>query len=338
MNTCRRRLAPTVLKTILAPLGAGIALSMLSSCFTGVESTPRIDDSELRRAKAAKLTPEELFLQSVVPSRAADWTPGKQLIVADSKIRLVLTVPEGAATVELAPGDVLTFKAFEGAASLTGEDACDVLFSAQGYPEVRYRLNISPEALMKDDAPIPEVPFTVDPLLAAKADSIVASRPGPLYVLSPLWYDATTEKAVGGYRLIAVEPDSVRPGNHIFPLKLYFHVADTDLASTEVGRGEKMVFMAHGGKSRGSTRTFPSLFAFDEQRRLHPSITDDTWALIINSRVCEGMTKDECRLALGSPAAVDLTPTRTGDYERWGYSDGVYLIFNPEGLLVRYRL
>lgn len=326
-------------KTILVPLGAGIALCLLSSCFTGVESTPRIDDSELRRAKVTHLSEEDVFLSDVTPAHASEWKAGHRLIVADPKVRLVLTGEEGAALPELIAGDVLTFKYFEPAVNLMGNEAVDVVFASDRYPELRYRLPATMSTLSGTESPVIEVPFTVDPALAELADSLVSIRKDePLYILSPLWYDAATEKAVSGYRLIGVHADSVRPGNHIFPLKLYFHVADAELAQTAAGRGEKMVYMSHGGKPKGSTRTFAGMFSFQEQRKRFPHITDEVWRLIINSRVQEGMTKDECRLALGSPATVDLTPTRTGDVERWGYSDGVYLIFNTDGTLMRYRL
>lgn len=325
--------------TVLAPLGAGIALSVfLSACFTGVESTPKIEESELKRAKAAKPTSEELFLQGVVPPVASEWRPGKALIVADPKIRIVLSNGAGDELAELNAGEVLSFRGFESATSLLGGEATDVVFSTKKYPDLRYRLAVPPEALSGKDAPAVDVPFTVDPSLAHRADSLVMARTGQLYILSPLWYDAATEKAVSGYRLVEVLADSVRPGNHIFPLKLYFRVADPDLAATPVGSGEKMVYLADGGRTSGTTRTFASLFSFTDRRKRYPEISDEVWTLIINSRVREGMTKEECRLALGSPASVELSPTRVGDLERWGYSDGVYLIFSPEGTLMRFQL
>lgn len=325
-------------KTILAPFGAGIALSMLTSCFTGVESTPKIDASELKRAKVSDPTAEEAFLDAVVPARTSEWTPGRKFIVSDSKIRLVLTTSDGGVLPDLVPGTVLRFIRFEPVTALLGNEAVDAVFAADGLPELRYRIASSLTELTGKDAPVVEIPFTVDPMLAERADSLVARGDALTYILSPLWYDAVTEKAVSGYRLVSVRTDSVRPGNHIFPLKVYFHVADTSLSKTPVGSGEKMVYMSHGGKTSVNTRTFASLFAFDEPRKRYPHISDATWALIVNSRVSEGMTKEECRLALGSPSSVELTPTRIGDVERWGYSDGVYLMFNPEGILMRYRL
>lgn len=326
-------------KTILAPLGAGIALSFIAtSCFTGVESTPRIDASALKKAKAASATPEETFLAAVVPPDAAAWKPGKELIVSDPKIRLIFTTDENGELPELKEGEKLTFRGFEAARSLMGEDVADAVFSSDNYPVLKYRLPFMSSSLAGPGAPVPEIPFTVDPSLAGRADSLVRAQHSHLYVLTPLWYDASTGASVEGYRLVGIDVDSIRPGNHIFPLKVFFHVSDPALASTPQGRGEKMVYMSHGGSGRANSRSFASLFAFAEPRKRYPHISDEVWGLIINSRVREGMTKEECRLALGSPTGVDLSPTRVGDVERWSYSDGVYLIFNPDGTLMRYRL
>ncbi|MDE6311108.1 MAG: hypothetical protein K2L96_04745 [Muribaculaceae bacterium] len=325
------------LKAILAPIGTGIALSLLSTaCFTGVESTPRIDDSALKKAKAAELSAEDRYFASVVPAAASSWQPGKELIVTDSKIRLILTPDASGVLPDLHPGDRLEFRRFEEVRNIVGESVTDAVFSTNGFPELRYRMPWDEKTLTT--TAVPEIPFTVDPSLAARADSILRNGDRRLYVLTPLWYDAGSEKSTGGYRLIAVEGDSIRPGNHIFPLKFYFHVADEELASTPTGEGEKMVYMSHGGRGIADSRGFGSLFSFTNPRKRYPQISPDIWTLIINSRVREGMTKDECRLALGSPTNIDLTPTRVGDLERWSYSDGIYLIFNTDGTLARYRL
>ncbi len=58
--------------------------------------------------------------------------------------------------------------------------------------------------------------------------------------------------------------------------------------------------------------------------------------MIVCSRVRAGMTRDECRLALGQPTDILRIPTNGGMQERWTYSDGIYLVFD-DGFLTRYR-
>ena len=61
------------------------------------------------------------------------------------------------------------------------------------------------------------------------------------------------------------------------------------------------------------------------------------WALITQSRVREGMSRDECRLALGQPDRIVRTPTYGGMREHWRYTDGLYLVFD-DGYLTSFRL
>ena len=96
-----------------------------------------------------------------------------------------------------------------------------------------------------------------------------------------------------------------------------------------------MVYMSIG-RSRAATRNFDTLFSFTDPRSSYPEIKDEVWELIIRSRVRSNMTRDEVRLALGSPASVERVPTYGGMIERWSYTDGVYLVFE-DGFVTRFR-
>ena len=90
------------------------------------------------------------------------------------------------------------------------------------------------------------------------------------------------------------------------------------------------------GTSASATRNFDRLFSFTDPRRSYPRITDATWQKIIRSQVEAGMTRDECRLALGAPDHIDRGATPGAQLERWTYDNGVYLIFE-DGILERWR-
>ena len=90
------------------------------------------------------------------------------------------------------------------------------------------------------------------------------------------------------------------------------------------------------GSSRAATRNFDRLFSFSDPRTNYPQISDHTWQLITRSQVAVGMTRDECRLALGAPSSINRGATRAAQLERWLYDDGIYLIFE-DGILTRYR-
>ena len=50
------------------------------------------------------------------------------------------------------------------------------------------------------------------------------------------------------------------------------------------------------------------------------------------------MTRDECRLALGTPDSIDrATTVGNTHFERWSYENGVYLLFE-DGYLSKFRM
>lgn len=72
------------------------------------------------------------------------------------------------------------------------------------------------------------------------------------------------------------------------------------------------------------------MFGFGNLRTQYPYITEDNWKLITNGEVKIGMTKDECRLSLGSP--VQIVANTNSKYETW-YYQGKILDFEGNTLL-----
>ena len=70
--------------------------ALFSSCFTGIESTPRISAGDVRKRDAATLTPEQQFLGDISAEPPASWTAGKRFFVTDDKISIIFA-PGGAA-------------------------------------------------------------------------------------------------------------------------------------------------------------------------------------------------------------------------------------------------
>ena len=321
-------------RTLLGAAVAALVAIVAPGCFTGVESTPRITDSDVRREHAAAPTPEQLFTQGIESEAPSQWRRGKPFRVADNKISLVFTTASSKTGSML--GRDLLFDGFTAVPSLTGEGETEVRFLSPrpggGFDTLYYRHPVSmaelPETRRMD------IPFTVDLDLVNRTDSVMSGR--SFYIVTPNWYDPLNDrKATWGYRHVEVVVDSVVEGNANYPLAVCFHLADPDLAATPTGCGEKMVFMTVG-LDKTSTRNFQSLFALENPRRKYPQIPDEVWPLIIRSRIRKGMSRDECRLALGAPPTLERIPTRAGMAERWGYSDGVYLIFE-DGMLTHFR-
>ncbi len=316
---------------------AALCVLALQSCFTGVESTPRITLGDVKKQQAAIVTDEQRFLEDLAPTPPSLWRPGHRLRVDDSKIGLVLTA--ASASADSLAGRDLVFDGFAPAVSLTGADATEVRFHADlpdGRAEYFYRIPV--EISHIDTLSAIQVPFTVDMDLVARVDSIMRGK--RFFVRTPMWYSSEgSHQAVDGFRHVAVNVDSVIAGDANYPLGVVFTVEKPEYAALlqpEGGPCTRMVFMTVGN-SRAATRNFDHLFAFRDPRDIYPAIKDDVWQLIVRSRVTEGMTREECRLALGSPASLRRIPTYGGMHENWQYSDGVYLYF-VDGFLTRYRL
>lgn len=305
-------------------LGAG-------GCFTGVESTPRIRQTDVQRQQAAGVTSEQLFLSDIKPVAPAQWNPGRQWLVTNDRISLIFT-PASDNTSNL-KGHRIFFENVKGATSLTGDDAGEITFRSDDGHRLYYRVpGLTQERV--DTLTSLDIPFAVDLDLVSRINDVMAGK--RLYVRTPSWYDHATRSAVNGLRHIEVTVDSVVPGDENFPAAVCFSIADSNLAkSAGVADKEYMLYMT-AGMTRGGSRSFDTLFAFDNPRNRYPEIQDDVWEYIIRSRIRKNMTRDECRLALGSPPSVERVPTYGGMVERWSYTDGVYLIFE-DGYLTRFR-
>ncbi len=69
-------------------LPAILLTAFLSSCFTGVEYTPRVGAREVKRENIT-VTPEDTFLAGVTDESLGEWRPGKRFRVTNDKIRLI---------------------------------------------------------------------------------------------------------------------------------------------------------------------------------------------------------------------------------------------------------
>lgn len=297
--------------------------ALLTSCFTGIESTPRISSGEVRKRDASVLTPEQQFLSDIHPETPATWQKGKRFFVTDDKISIIFQ-PLLANTDSLNGCDLI-FERFEDVPSVTGTGATVAVFHVAGRSgEYRYQINNAiAEVLGRERL---EVPFSVELSTVEKVDSAMSNR--TYYISTPKWFAAGDNHAVTGKRHIPVSITRVEPGSYIYPLRVFF-TPDGD-------SGEYWIPMTIG-EDRAATRNFHTVFNFDNPRRRYPQITDETWDLIINSRVTTGMTRDECRLALGAPNSYRTIPVYNAVVEQWSYDDGLYLIFE-DGILTRYRI
>lgn len=318
----------TFLRNIKAALAAVAILPLLSACFTGVESTPKIDASAVKKENAGAITPEQRFLADIKADAPAKWITGKRFRVTDDRISLIFGSPSDSS--EGLTGTDIYYQAIQPARTLTGDDAMRITFKSSDGRKFFYDVaGMTQERI--DTIQSLQIPFTIDTDMVALINERLIGK--DYFVRTPLWYDAKgdTER---GLRHIRVHIDSVVPGDANFDARVCFSIPDEHLASLTGNRQHYLLMST--GDSKAATRNFDVLFAFDNPRKAHPEIKDDVWELIIRSRVRLDMTREECRLALGNPPEVLRTPTTIGMRERWTFPDGVFLIFD-DGYLTRFR-
>ena len=102
--------------------------ALLSSCFTGIESTPRISQGDVKRRDAAQLTPEQQFLADIMPLPPSQWQTGKRFFVTDDKISIIF-MPSDTGCDSLSGSD-LVFESFTDVPSVTGNGATMLTFTS----------------------------------------------------------------------------------------------------------------------------------------------------------------------------------------------------------------
>lgn len=297
---------------------AAVLAATAQGCFTGIESTPKITAGDVKREKIEE-RPEDRYLADIMPQPPADWQPGKEFYVTDNKISLLLGA-SGAEAGNLA-GTILRLENLSEVTSIDGKRMVEATFTTEYGKEVSYRSDVQASSL--DRSKNMEVPFTIEVDMVSKvAERMKGKR---YYIVTSSWYD-TDDNALTGRRFIPVTVVDVVPGSTFYPIKL---ILNDD-------KGKPLhLFMSVGSDLR-ATRKFGSLLSLSNPRDRYPEITDANWNNIVNGRVSEDMTREECRLALGTPATVDRRPGYSIMREIWTYENGRYLIFE-DGLLRSFR-
>ncbi len=301
-----------------AVLGWILICQCLTGCFTGIESTPKITANDVRR-HAVTVTEEDKYLADIRPQPFAQWSMGKKFYVTDNKISLIFT-PEKSGREQLA-GQTLSYAGTEVVTDIKGEQVCELNFISPSGTSYVYRLERPMAKLFSEERT--DIPFTIELSLV---DAVRQRLKGnTYYTMTSSWLD-TTATPYTGRKFVPVTVTEVMAGNDIHPITLL--MADE--------KGHPFMFYLSVGDKNNETRSFARLFSLADPHLRYPTITDEVWQLIVTGRVAADMTRDECRLALGSPDNVDRTPGYNVLREIWTYSNGKYLIFE-DGLLRNFR-
>lgn len=293
---------------------------MLAGCFTGIESTQKINITREDR-KLLTLTEEDTFLNKIHGQPLAEWNIGKQFIVSDGRISLLLDRSGGYHEHSDTSGMTGRHLAFKGISHRRLPDASEetVLLLSDEKNEFRLPTGKSPLE-SRYGVQSSDIPMLIDLDMVKDADRLLTGR--KLWIRTALWYDIDGNR-MAGRKFIPVTVERVEPGTMVFPLRLTL--------SDESG----LIFIQYMNIGNGSneSRSFAKLFRLSDPRTSYPAISDENWALIQKGKIRLGMTKEECRLSLGNPTSTDSGHDYSSTIDIWKYEDGTFLRFQ-DGLLI----
>ncbi len=280
-------------------------------------------DKELKKGKAV-LSPEQQFeLENFTNTNCTEWERGKPfLYVADELNILLQPVGEGNPSVQSFRNKLFTFHSMR-EDSPFGVALASLVFECEGIL-YKFETNRTFESLL-DKSYIPFLPHMVSLDKVERAKKALQGE--RLYIKSGVWYnkDLTVKS---GRKMVLVTITDVVAGTERLPACIEF--------VDERGETSYVLMNLPSNDFSRLYLTFHKLFDFENPRLAYPLIVDKHWELITQSKVCVGMTKDECRLALGLPSEVNRVPTYTGLVERWHYTSGNYYVFE-DGILTQAR-
>lgn len=296
---------------------------MLVSCFTGVESTKKVSDKDVSKAiSRTQIAVKKQDLLEEYKDSVPAWKQGKRFYVTDSQVKLILAPSSNSVnsdTVQLA-GKTLAYDGYSVGGVLDNRKTVNLMFS-DGSNKYTYSTN---KEIQEFNSQF-QIPFLIDEDMVAFYSKQLSNK--DFWIKTALWYDVKNERMIKGRQFVKVHVERVEPGNKVFPLKVVFSASDSGQ--------EAFVWIATNVEVM-KDRDFGSLFTTENLRERHKDITDANWARITNCQVVEGMTKEECKLSLGTPKQVKQRPTYDGLNEIWYYDGGSFLLF-ADGLLKDFR-
>ena len=314
---------------VISPKGPAVSLIllitlplMLVSCFTGVEGTKKVSDKDVSKAISRSQTAmKKQDLLVAYKDSVPAWRHGKRFYVTDSQVKLIFAPSNSvnSDTLQLS-GKTLVYDGYSEGGVLDNRKTVNLMFSDSNNKYI-YPTN---KEIQEFNSQF-QIPFMIDEDMVAFYSKQLSNK--DFWIKTALWYDVNNERMIKGRQFVKVHVERVEPGNKVFPLKVVFSASDSGQ--------EAFVWIATNVEVM-KDRDFGSLFTTENLRERHKDITDANWARITNCQVVEGMTKEECKLSLGTPKQVKQRPTYDGLNEIWYYDGGSFLLF-ADGLLKDFR-
>ena len=299
-----------------------MAVFFFSSCFTGIESTKKINLSRDDKKLTAP-TPEEQFMSQLKTYPLKEWQQGKRFIVSDNRALLVIVPREGLISVppDSIKGEILEFDGVESKINAAGDITLSIRFT-DGIYVFSYDTGKNFDSAM-EDVKSSQIPMLIDVDMVDDARNLLKGK--KFCSMTNLWYDAEGNR-INGKKYVEVTVADVAPGDMVFPLKLTITTDD----------GASAYLYMNAGNGDTESRSFHNLFSLSDIKKHYPSIEPETWNYISRGEVKVGMTKEECKLALGNPRDLLSGHDYSQTVDIWTFDNGKVLRFE-DGRLVNQR-
>ena len=294
---------------------------LVSSCFTGVENTPKITDKDVSRTINELERRQPTMTLTTYRDSLPSWREGKRFYVTDDNVKLIFTQVAGdnMDSVKLV-GRILSYKGYDTSLGLDGRDVVDIHL-ADGSDEYVYHTGKTEGEFLSTFS----IPLLIDMDVVEHVSRQLEGK--EVYIKTPIWYNIDGEYMIHGRQYIKVHIDEVLPGNKVLPLRVLFTASDNK---------EKAFVWMSAGQNAINNRDYDSMFSSKDLHDSYPEISGSHWEMIKRGEVETGMTKEECRLAKGAPKKISRMPDQTAVREFWYYDGGSYLQF-VDGLLKNFR-
>lgn len=298
-----------------------VTLLIVGACSTGVESVPKITERDVEK-QTQRIDSKRNAMLSPYSVQTQSWQKGKSFFVTDNQAKLLFRRNERLNPDTLLLKDkIIYFSHFEQSKSIDNKQTTYIVFTDENNNLLVYNTGKGTEALNSNI----EIPFLIDLDMVKHYKNQIVNK--EFYIITPLWFSTKDDNPINGRKYIKVSIDSVLPGNKVYPLRVVF---------TDMIKQQQAMVWINVGKSNIPGRDFESMFTIDNPRLRYSNISNETWELIVEGKVKNGMTKDECRLSLGAPNEITRLPNQDGLHELWHYDNGMLLRFD-DGILTQQR-
>lgn len=302
-----------------AALVSVAVVAVMSSCSTGIEGTKKIrmnkDDIKLM-AKSD----EQIFASEIKGIPLKDWKIGRKFMTMNDRALFIFDSSSAINDNSSADGKTLFYTGYKSRITPDLKDECILSFS-DGVNSYTYNTGKSTvEALHDIDSS--KLPLLADLELIDEWKQKLTGK--KLWTKNSLWYDDAGQRK-NGLKFAMVEVLDVTPSIGDFPMKVKITC-----------NGDVSYILMNYTADIADSRNFAAIFFLSDPKLKYPDISDENWNLIQMGRVCKGMTKEECRLALGTPDELRAGHNTSQTLDIWQYSNGTYLYFE-DGLLISFR-